>query len=246
MQKVITLMREEYRRETPLSEMAGFVNLSPSRLRYLFKIEVGMAPAQYLKAFRMQRARELLETTFLSVKEIRTSIGLNDHSHFVRAFKKSYGFTPAKYRMRLAAPELQRTLEGLLILLVYNDQVSRERIGLTLEQAGACVTTMASARKALAALQRMRPHVLLVDVDLPNGEGYTLVRTARALFDERQEQIPAVALVRNLSLDVVEQVVASGFQIHLTTQSDPGQLIGEIARLTGRTTSDLHFQMGAQ
>src|SRR5262245_7472477 len=112
-QKVITLMREETRRETPLREMAEFVNLSPSRLRYLFKLQVGMAPAQYLRAFRMQRARELLETTFLSVKQIRTSVGVNDHSHFVREFKKSYGLTPAQYRLRRATLETPRKLVGL-------------------------------------------------------------------------------------------------------------------------------------
>ena len=61
-EKVVTLMRAEFHRESSLSEMAQFVNLSPSRLRYLFKSEVGMPPTRYLKAFRMQRAKELLET----------------------------------------------------------------------------------------------------------------------------------------------------------------------------------------
>ncbi|MGH9906870.1 MAG: helix-turn-helix domain-containing protein, partial [Pyrinomonadaceae bacterium] len=40
----------------------------------------------------------LLETSFLSVKEITHSVGLNDESHFVRDFKAVYGFPPTRYR----------------------------------------------------------------------------------------------------------------------------------------------------
>lgn len=57
-----------------------------------------MPPAKYLRLLRMQEARELLETTFLSVKEIRTRVGFGDESHFMRDFKKACGMTPAQYR----------------------------------------------------------------------------------------------------------------------------------------------------
>ena len=48
----------------------------------------------------MERARHLLETSFLSVKEIAHQVGLNDESHFVRDFKKAYGEPPTRYRIR--------------------------------------------------------------------------------------------------------------------------------------------------
>lgn len=48
----------------------------------------------------MERARDLLESSFLSVKEIAYQVGLNDESHFVRDFKSTYGFSPALYRSR--------------------------------------------------------------------------------------------------------------------------------------------------
>ena len=234
MQKVLALMREEFRRETSLTEMAESVNLSPSRLRYLFKTHVGIPPAQYLRAFRMERAKELLETTFLSVKEIRTTIGVNDHSHFIREFKKFYGMTPAQYRTRVAASESDKNLEGLLVIVVEDDQEIRERIGNMLERAGACVTTMGSARTALAALQRMRPHILIIDIDLPNEDGYALIREARALFDERGEHIPAVALSPSQSVEDPQEAIAAGFQLHMPTPLGASQLIDAVARLTGR------------
>ena len=57
-----------------------------------------MAPTQYLRKLRMERALELLETSLLSIKEIAAKVGYNDSSHFMREFKKSYGSTPSQYR----------------------------------------------------------------------------------------------------------------------------------------------------
>jgi AraC-like DNA-binding protein len=78
--------------------MAQSVNLSLSHLHHLFKDEIGMSPAKYLKHLRMQRALYLLETTFLTVKEIMLRIGMQDESHFIRDFRKAYGMTPIRYR----------------------------------------------------------------------------------------------------------------------------------------------------
>jgi AraC-like DNA-binding protein len=51
----------------------------------------------------MQKAKELLENTFLSVKEATVSVGINDESHFVRDFKMNFGLTPSQYRQRYRA-----------------------------------------------------------------------------------------------------------------------------------------------
>ena len=59
-----------------------------------------MPPIRYLRLLRMERAKVLLESSFLSVKEIAFQVGLNDESHFVRDFKSTYGFSPALYRSR--------------------------------------------------------------------------------------------------------------------------------------------------
>jgi AraC family transcriptional regulator of arabinose operon len=81
-----------------LSKLAGLVNLSPSRLRHLFKQETGTTPGQYLKAVRLAEAERLLRTTFLSIKEIINQLGLLTSAHFVRDFKKVYGTSPTAYR----------------------------------------------------------------------------------------------------------------------------------------------------
>ena len=93
-------MREDVRGELSLSEFAQSVNLSVWRLCHIFKSDVGMPPIRYLRQLRMERAKGLLESSFLSVKEIAFQVGLNDESHFVRDFKSTYGFSPALYRSK--------------------------------------------------------------------------------------------------------------------------------------------------
>jgi Helix-turn-helix domain len=60
-----------------------------------------MSPIRYLKQLRMEKAKHLLETSFLSVKEITFRVGINDDSHFVRDFKKAYGKAPTQYRAQM-------------------------------------------------------------------------------------------------------------------------------------------------
>ena len=96
--KVMRMMRDGLHEELSLAGLAQSVNLSVWRLSHIFRSEVGMPPIQYLKALRIERARYLLETSFLSVKEIAHIVGLNDESHFVRDFKKTYGVPPTSYR----------------------------------------------------------------------------------------------------------------------------------------------------
>ena len=99
-EKIIEMMRENVGEELSLNEFAQSVNLSVWRLCHIFKSDVGMPPIRYLRLLRMERAKDLLESSFLSVKEIAFQVGLSDESHFVRDFKSTYGFSPARYRSR--------------------------------------------------------------------------------------------------------------------------------------------------
>ena len=97
-QIVIKFMEVYLDRPLSLNDLARSVNLSPWRLSHIFKSETRTPPLQYLRTLRMQQARVLLETTFLSVKQIMTEVGVRDGSHFVRDFKTVYGLSPTRYR----------------------------------------------------------------------------------------------------------------------------------------------------
>lgn len=237
-EKVVTRIREDFHQDPSLNEMAQVVNLSPSRLRYLFKKETGVAPGQYLRTFRLEQARDLLENTFLSVKEIVRRVGVNDQSHFIRQFKKSYGLTPAQYRTSLdinSCPvEIVRNLDDLHALIVDDDRDTREIIGILLEKAGASVTLTDSSAKALAALERLKTHILIIDIGLPDEDGYTLIRKARTLLLARGEKIPAVALTAYSREEDQKRALSAGFEIHMIKPPGPAELLEVVARLTGR------------
>ena len=105
-QAVIEYMWEDLSRPLRLNEVAHSVNLSASRLQHLFKADTNMTPAQYLKSLRMQRAKQLIDSTFLNTKEIMQRVGMKDESHFVREFKRIYGLPPGSYKQQLPAPRI--------------------------------------------------------------------------------------------------------------------------------------------
>lgn len=97
---LISHLKRDMRGRLSVRTMARRVNLSASRLSHLFKQELQMSLQQYIKLTRMRHAQFLLESSFLTVKQVMASSGLNDMSHFVRDFKRLYGATPGRYRRR--------------------------------------------------------------------------------------------------------------------------------------------------
>lgn len=95
---VASFIRNNYHRRLTLTEMADTVNLSRWRLCHLFKESMGISPERYLTKVRLEKARQLLETEFLTVKEVMNRVGMSDASYFARSFRSAYGVTPGKYK----------------------------------------------------------------------------------------------------------------------------------------------------
>ena len=87
-------------RNAPLEEAARQVNLSSSRLRHLVREHLGLSPTKYMKQVKLQRAKELVMSTALSIKEVMWEAGFTDFSHSVRDYKRLYGETPSQTRER--------------------------------------------------------------------------------------------------------------------------------------------------
>ena len=109
-QKVIGYIHANLDQPLGLNRLAQVARLSRSRLYFLFKAETGIAPMQYVRRCRIEEARRLLLTTSLSIKEIRSAVGLLDRSHFTRGFKEAFGAAPLEYR-RMAFGESEPNLE---------------------------------------------------------------------------------------------------------------------------------------
>jgi len=97
-QAIRVLLEGSFQRKLVLRDMSETVNLSPWRLAHLFKSETGMSPQRYLTLVRLQRAKDQLQSTFLSIQEIGAAVGIPNPSQFTRSFKAAYGMTPVEYR----------------------------------------------------------------------------------------------------------------------------------------------------
>ncbi len=85
--------------ELSVSAIAEEVGLSDSKLSSGFKQTYQMTPIEYITSLRMHRARYLLRTTRLTVKDIAIESGYYDISGFNRRFKAYSGMTPQQYRL---------------------------------------------------------------------------------------------------------------------------------------------------
>lgn len=83
---------------SPVSDLSRSVNLSPSRLRHLFREQVSTSIGSYVRVKRLAFAKELLCSTFLSVKEIAAMTGFADEAYFVRTFRSTYAAPPGRFR----------------------------------------------------------------------------------------------------------------------------------------------------
>ena len=82
-----------------ITELANLAGLSLSTFKREFKKQFGDTPSNYLKDKKLEKAKELLLKTELSVSEICYQVGFNDIAHFSRSFKTKYKTSPSGYRL---------------------------------------------------------------------------------------------------------------------------------------------------
>lgn len=113
--------------------------------------------------------------------------------------------------------ELDRPeLAGKSVLVVDDDADSREMIAAVLERSGAVVSMAESAPEAFAAFQRERPNVVLLDLGLPDEDGFSLLKRLReSPGRDGADAVAAIALTGYGSPEDRDQTRRAGFQAHL-------------------------------
>lgn len=96
---VKAFINEHYMKQVQLGELALVAHVSPNYLSTKFKREVGCSFTEYLVRFRVNKAKELIETNpGRSFIEIAGDVGYEDYAQFSRMFKKYTGTSPTEYR----------------------------------------------------------------------------------------------------------------------------------------------------
>ena len=92
---------ERYNKDISLDEVSKEVDISPYYFSKLFKEETGENFIEYLTGLRINKAKQLITGSDMSMKEICTEVGYSDPNYFSRIFKKNVGVTPTEYKDRM-------------------------------------------------------------------------------------------------------------------------------------------------
>ncbi|MFC3798953.1 helix-turn-helix domain-containing protein [Cohnella sp. GCM10012308] len=94
-------LRVHYRELASMDELVRAFHYSGHYLSRVFRRKYGTSPMGYLARTRMNRAKELLAETSMSIRDIAESVGYADMYYFNKQFKKQLGMTPVQFKMQV-------------------------------------------------------------------------------------------------------------------------------------------------
>jgi len=131
----------------------------------------------------------------------------------------------------LFEPPSGATLHGIRVLVVEDDDDTRELIASALSERGAEVVSAASARSGFELFCERQPDVVVSDVGMPGEDGYSLIKRLRALPLERGGNVPALALTAFARKEDERRALAAGYTLHAGKPVDPDLLSSLVAEL---------------
>ena len=103
--QVKAILENEYRSSNTHSQLAKRVNTNESKLRKSFKLVTKKTIYEHLTGVRIEKAKEMLETTDEPVKAIAIKVGY-DVSNLVKQFKKITGTSPLEWRKKYVSNKI--------------------------------------------------------------------------------------------------------------------------------------------
>ena len=140
----------------------------------------------------------------------------------------------ARSKIQTIEPDTELRLNGMLILVVDDEEDTRQLLVQSLTYYGATVITADSAKNAFTEILDKNPDLLVSDIGMPDEDGYSLIRRVRALPDTQHNSIPAIALTAFTRAQDRMRALTSGYQNHVSKPVEPDELATVIASLTGR------------
>jgi PAS domain S-box-containing protein len=128
-------------------------------------------------------------------------------------------------------------LTGIRVVAIDDDQDALTLLRVVLEAAGAEVTTVSSAVEAPRTVEEKKPHVVVLDIGMPEMDGFDVIARIRASNDPLVRNVPAAALTAFARSEDRTKALRSGFEMHLAKPIDPGELVASVATLARRARS---------
>jgi signal transduction histidine kinase/ActR/RegA family two-component response regulator len=125
-------------------------------------------------------------------------------------------------------------LAGIRVVAIDDEQDALDLLRLVLETAGASVVAFSSPVIALEQLAAARPDAVIVDIGMPEMDGFAFIGRLRASADPAVRNLPAAALTAFARSEDRTKALRSGFEMHLAKPVDPGELVAAVATLVRR------------
>ena len=110
--ELITLMENNLEEPISLDELSSFINISRRQLERIFQKHFTCTPSRYYLRLRLERAKQLLKQTSLSIIEISTACGFVSTPHFSKCYKEYMGIPPREER-NIGKPESNKELSNI-------------------------------------------------------------------------------------------------------------------------------------
>ncbi len=127
-----------------------------------------------------------------------------------------------------------RVLAGKHVLVVDDEDATRDMLAEVLRQGGAIVEIADSAHAARVVLARWRPDAMVCDIGMPGEDGYTFIKFLRALHPDDGGTLPAIALTAYARAEDRQRALAAGFNRHISKPVAPPDLILAVAEIVAR------------
>ncbi|HKB68073.1 MAG TPA: PAS domain S-box protein [Pyrinomonadaceae bacterium] len=231
--------------EGSISRKAGGLGLGLAVVRHLVELHGGSVSAESGGAGRgsiftvdlplATDRREYESDEPQNAFERRTSDG-NQTVEVIRSAIRSGGGAN-----KAASAVGARPLNGVRVLLVEDDDDSRNLLSLILSRYGAEVMPTSSSAEALDSFMQKTPDVVISDIGMAEEDGYELIRKLRMLPvqgsllpgapDSLPDLVPAIALTGYATIRDRDRALAAGYQLHLAKPVEPDELVAAIRKL---------------
>lgn len=102
--EILAHIDRELPRSPSVEEIARTFHYSPSHLYRLIRSATGKTPSQYIRDRKIERAKQLLVSSGLTVSSIGRAVGMPNVPYFCKTFRLATGYTPQEYRLRHRRP----------------------------------------------------------------------------------------------------------------------------------------------
>jgi DNA-binding response OmpR family regulator len=130
--------------------------------------------------------------------------------------------------VRLCNMILRRSLSNITIVIVEDHSDTLFFLTQFLNREGAKVVASVNAFDGLQAIKTHHPNIVLPDINLPNRDGFELLRDIRALEPRDDDGLPVIAMTVFTSTTYPDHMIGAGFKACLNKPFNPHELLEAI------------------